>query len=104
MTDPLQYKCYSCGHIGPESDFPPNEFGAHECSRKPDCGEDIFPHRVYECTGCGLVFDQNEMWPEYDLDQDPIAFNYEFVCDEYEDDNGHIKPGCGSKVFIPHTP
>lgn len=61
------WKCYACQQLAQEERFLKGK--DHLC---PKCGsEDVFPHREYKAEVCGCVVDQNTLFPEAELDQDP---------------------------------
>lgn len=70
MAEATVWKCYRCEHIGPEEGFRTPE--GHRCPETNCVSEDVFPHRMYECEGCGEVGDQNQWFPKFPLDDDPL--------------------------------
>ncbi len=74
MAEAMFWKCYSCKKIGPEADFKTPR--GHYCPEKTCRSEDVFPHRLYKCQGCGETKPQADWFPEYPLD-DPIQDGYE---------------------------
>lgn len=78
-----QWKCYECGHVGPTSEFV-IENGGHLCP-KPESAlharEDVFPHRLFQCTTCGLEGTQEDFYgKDCSLDLDPLTNGWEAEC------------------------
>mgnify|MGYP003394076218 FL=1 len=71
------YQCSFCKHVGKKSEFH-TEYG-HCC---PKCkSEDGFPHRFFKCKVCGRIATQDEWFPEYPLDDNPLEENgVEAIC------------------------
>ena len=62
------YKCEECGHVGRSL-----EFGVRGNRRCPKCSsEQVFPHRFFKCKACGYIAHQDDWFPEYPLDENPL--------------------------------
>ncbi len=62
------WRCEDCHHVGKESEFRTKD--QHMC---PKCKcEDTFPCRFYKHSDCGHIAHQNDWFPEFPLDDEPL--------------------------------